>query len=145
MPAAVAAADKSQIRKVDVESQRYVLNDPRARLDRVRRSAPPVVPYAAIILRAGVTKIAQRKNKRSLSPWWRLAMRRRPLWRPHHRDAIAGCRLLLTICNTDGTSWRRPRKPPKLSHWRRKSFPEMARLRPSRERGWNVVVTKKWR
>ena len=60
-------------------------------------------------------------------------------------NVIAGCCLLLMICNTDGTSWRRPRKPPKLSHWRRKVFPEMGRLRRSRERGWNVVVTKKWR
>jgi hypothetical protein len=52
---------------------------------------------------------------------------------------------LLMIGNTDGTSWRRPRKPPKLSHWRRKIFPEMGRLRRSRERGWNVIVTNEWR
>jgi hypothetical protein len=38
-----------------------------------RHSALPVVPYAGMILRADVTKITQRKNKRSLSPWWRLA------------------------------------------------------------------------
>jgi hypothetical protein len=55
-------------------------------------------------------------------------------------NVIAGCCLLLMICNTDGRSWRRPRKPPKLSHWRRKVFPEMGRLRRSRERGWNFIV-----
>jgi hypothetical protein len=60
-------------------------------------------------------------------------------------DVIAGCCLLLMICNTDGTSWRRPRKPPKLSHWRRKIFPEMGRPRRSRERGWHVIVTNEWR
>jgi hypothetical protein len=36
-----------------------------------------------------------------------------------------------THAATDGTSWRRPRKPPKLSHWRRKI--------------WNVIVTNEWR
>jgi hypothetical protein len=55
-------------------------------------------------------------------------------------NVIAGCCLLLMICNTDGRSWRGPRKPPKLSHWRRKVFPEMGRLRRSRERGWNFIV-----
>jgi hypothetical protein len=38
---------------------------------------------------------------------------------------LAGISLLM-ICNTDGASWRRPRMPPKLSHWHVK-FPAMGR------------------
>jgi hypothetical protein len=67
-------------------------------------------PSRGIVMRRG----AARGNARRLK---RVAVGPRPkgYW-VTPLMGLAGISLLM-ICNTDGASWRRPRKPANLSHW----------------------------